>query len=87
MNGGTCIDGINSYICQCGPGYTGSNCQFHINECDSQPCQSGGTCIDHVGYYTCHCPFGYTGLHCDVSSVLVSSECSETCIFILYNLY
>ncbi|GIY93903.1 hypothetical protein CEXT_608941 [Caerostris extrusa] len=31
------------------PGYTGSNCQFHINECDSQPCQSGGTCVDHVG--------------------------------------
>ena len=25
-NGGTCIDGVNSYTCSCSPGYTGRNC-------------------------------------------------------------
>ena len=26
-NGGTCIDGINEYSCQCVAGYTGTNCE------------------------------------------------------------
>ena len=26
-NGGTCIDGINEYSCQCVAGYTGLNCE------------------------------------------------------------
>ena len=26
-NGGTCIDGINEYSCQCVAGYTGANCE------------------------------------------------------------
>ena len=27
QNGGTCIDGINVYTCNCVPGYAGENCQ------------------------------------------------------------
>ena len=26
-NGGTCIDGVNDYKCQCAVGYTGPNCR------------------------------------------------------------
>ena len=26
QNGGTCVDGINSYLCFCAPGYAGINC-------------------------------------------------------------
>ena len=26
-HGGTCIDGVNSYTCQCIPGYSGHECQ------------------------------------------------------------
>ena len=26
QNGGTCVDKINSYQCECVPGYTGTNC-------------------------------------------------------------
>ena len=26
-NGGTCIDGIDDYTCECQEGYTGSNCE------------------------------------------------------------
>ena len=28
QNGGTCIDGINSYTCNCVPGHTGDNCEI-----------------------------------------------------------
>ena len=27
QNGGTCIDQVNGYLCQCAPGYTDLQCQ------------------------------------------------------------
>jgi len=27
LNGGTCLDSINSYSCQCAPSFTGNLCQ------------------------------------------------------------
>lgn len=39
---GECIDGDNSFTCNCHPGYTGRVCQTQINECESNPCQFGG---------------------------------------------
>uniref|UniRef100_A0A669B461 Neurogenic locus notch homolog protein 1 n=1 Tax=Oreochromis niloticus TaxID=8128 RepID=A0A669B461_ORENI len=39
-NGGTCIDGINSFTCH------GKNCDINNNECESNPCMNGGTCKD-----------------------------------------
>ena len=67
FNGGTCVDGINSFTCLCPPGFTGSYCQHDVNECDSRPCLHGGTCHDSYGAYKCTCPQGYTGLNCQVS--------------------
>ncbi|KAK2120707.1 hypothetical protein P7K49_002093 [Saguinus oedipus] len=67
FNGGTCVDGINSFTCLCPPGFTGSYCQHDVNECDSQPCLHGGTCQDSCGSYRCTCPQGYTGSNCQVS--------------------
>lgn len=66
FNGGTCVDGINSFTCLCPPGFTGSYCQHDVNECDSRPCLHGGTCHDSYGTYKCTCPQGYTGLNCQV---------------------
>lgn len=66
FNGGTCVDGINSFTCLCPPGFTGSYCQHDVNECDSRPCLHGGTCQDSYGAYKCSCPQGYTGLNCQV---------------------
>ena len=48
-NGGTCIDGINEFSCQCTKFWNGDRCQNDINECDSSPCQNGGKCINTVG--------------------------------------
>lgn len=44
-NGATCTNtGQGSYTCSCRPGYTGSNCEVEINECDANPCKNGGSC-------------------------------------------
>lgn len=66
FNGGTCVDGINTFTCLCPAGFTGSYCEHNINECDSKPCLNSGTCQDSYGTYKCTCPQGYTGLNCQV---------------------
>lgn len=65
MNGGTCVDGINSYTCICPAGLTGSRCSTIINYCVSLPCQNGGTCLKALNSYTCTCPTGYDGVNCE----------------------
>lgn len=74
FNGGTCVDGINSFTCLCPPGFTGSYCQHDVNECDSRPCLHGGTCQDSYGTYKCSCPQGYTGLNCQVSAQAAGAQ-------------
>ena len=34
-----CEDGENSYYCDCRAGYSGSNCEININECEGDPCR------------------------------------------------
>uniref|UniRef100_A0A8C5ILB4 Neurogenic locus notch homolog protein 2 n=1 Tax=Junco hyemalis TaxID=40217 RepID=A0A8C5ILB4_JUNHY len=83
FNGGTCVDGINSFTCQCPLGFTGPFCLTEINECDSQPCLNRGTCVDSLGTYRCICPLGYTGKNCKTLVDLCSkSPCKNkgTCV-------
>ena len=42
---GTCVDMVNNYSCQCQPGYTGYNCSFEIDECQSSPCINGNNML------------------------------------------
>ena len=37
-------DQLNGYSCDCIPGYTGSDCETEINECQPDPCENGATC-------------------------------------------
>ncbi|XP_078574895.1 uncharacterized protein LOC144861071 [Branchiostoma floridae x Branchiostoma japonicum] len=73
QNGATCQDGVNSFTCQCVPGYVGTLCETDIDECSSAPCQNGATCQDGVISFTCHCVPGFTGTLCETDI----DECSS----------
>ena len=68
MNGATCTDGVDSYICNCVAGYEGKLCQVNIDDCSPNPCQNGGTCIDGIDSYSCNCAAGYEGDLCNIST-------------------
>ena len=61
LHGSTCIDGINSFTCQCVEGFEGDNCQYNIYDCEGDPCQNGGECFDGDNKYLCVCPHGFDG--------------------------
>ena len=40
-----CVDGINSFTCDCDPGFTGAMCDVNIDKCLGQTCGGNGQCI------------------------------------------
>ena len=79
------MDDINHFKCICAPGYTGSNCQWHINPCDSNPCMTGATCVNNEGDFHCICPYGSTGPRCEVSTFALSLYCGvEQYCYVFY---
>ena len=42
LNGGTCVDGVNSYTCSCPIGYSGDRCEINDNS------NGGNSCEDAV---------------------------------------
>ena len=68
QNGGTCIDAVNSYTCNCDLGYSGDYCETNIDECASIPCQNGGTCTDGINSYTYICVPGHAGDNCQIGN-------------------
>ncbi|KAJ8376185.1 hypothetical protein SKAU_G00067650 [Synaphobranchus kaupii] len=56
QNGGICLDGVNSYSCNCSlSGFMGLNCEIPIPTCMSQPCLNNALCQENHGNYTCNC--------------------------------
>ncbi|XP_035671992.1 fibropellin-1-like, partial [Branchiostoma floridae] len=70
---GTCTNFVASYSCSCKNGWTGTDCDQHIDECASNPCWLGGTCLDHVNGYSCVCPKDATGKNCETATF--TGEC------------
>ena len=60
-NSGHCKDKLNSYICECPPGYAEDDCSVDIDECVDNKCQNNATCVDGTANYTCVCKNGWTG--------------------------
>ncbi|KAF5883222.1 coagulation factor IX-like, partial [Clarias magur] len=62
QNGGTCKDGLSSYVCWCHIGFNGKNCELEIlRQCDV----NNGGCeqfcvVDKLKGVVCDCAEGYT---------------------------
>ncbi|XP_078491148.1 uncharacterized protein LOC100187196 isoform X24 [Ciona intestinalis] len=65
INGGICINLINSYQCQCPQPAVGPNCQL---PCDSSPCLNNGGCNNVMSSYTCTCAPDFVGSRCETAS-------------------
>ena len=75
---GRCVDGENSFNCNCDPGFTGELCQTDIDECIGVNCSGKGECLDGVNSFTCECSLDYTGPLCDniiIQSKTLKSNC------------
>ena len=57
-------------MCHCAGGFTGTNCETEVDECDSDPCLNGGRCQDGVNGFMCDCPDGFVGDVCDGGELL-----------------
>ena len=82
MRHGTCNDvGPNAYVCTCKAGYTDTNCDMNINECDpvlgDNDCHRFANCKDTTGSYVCTCNEGFSGN--GYSSCLDISDCYNQC--------
>ena len=81
-NGAHCSDvvivGVETFSCNCTPGWTGPTCSEDIDFCASQPCMHGGTCIDTGDGYTCNCSGSYIGPSCaDIDHCAVYTPCQN----------
>ncbi|XP_036329744.1 uncharacterized protein LOC118741875, partial [Rhagoletis pomonella] len=81
-NNGICVDLSqghegNSYQCLCPYGYTGKNCQYESDPCNSAECLNGGSCVGNSTHFRCDCTPGYNGPLCQHSL----NECeSSPCV-------
>lgn len=76
QNGGTCVDGINDYVCKCPEDYTGKYCEGtpmvammypQTSPCQNHECKQG-VCFQpnpSSSDYLCKCHPGYSGKWCE----------------------
>ncbi|KAM5151667.1 uromodulin-like [Mantella aurantiaca] len=83
--GGSCINTIGSYTCNCYPGfqYMSEFGCVEVDECANSSlndCDPVATCANYYGSYTCTCPYGYygDGRHCEVNECLQGTPCNST---------
>lgn len=69
LNGGQCVDKVNSYSCNCTPDWMGSRCEKPYDACELKPCQNNGTCVlgPSKHSFACNCSLGFEGERCEVN--------------------
>ena len=80
QSGGTCIDAVSGYTCDCPDDRAGLRCQFE-STCISNPCQNGARCSDPpggVGDPICDCILGFEGDLCEINiDECASNPCGQ----------
>ncbi|CAG9535646.1 unnamed protein product [Cercopithifilaria johnstoni] len=71
MNGATCIDLYNKFMCICPPHFEGETCENRMDECsfyEGTPagCQNNASCIPKPGGFHCICQQGFHGTLCQL---------------------
>ncbi|XP_061465026.1 protein HEG homolog 1 isoform X2 [Rhineura floridana] len=61
LNNGKCsMDSLmDTFQCQCSPGWQGEDCSMDVDECLSNPCPALATCTNTQGSFQCMCSLGY----------------------------
>ncbi|CAH1240011.1 SVEP1 [Branchiostoma lanceolatum] len=85
MNGGSCVDHINTFTCICTPGYSGINCQTDTNKCGPNNAPCDHKCHDRGSGYKCKCRKGFklfNEVHCidDDECATRNGRCDHNCI-------
>lgn len=72
--GGTCLDGVNDFICRCRENYIGKTCGIIMDPCHGITCLNGGRCDISVSFRgECACPSSFTGKRCESSMQVCES--------------
>lgn len=60
LNGGTCLDQVGGYICNCSDEYMGVHCEMEFDACAFKPCKNGGECVTMPKRreFYCECALG-----------------------------
>ncbi|XP_066997092.2 protein jagged-1b [Anabrus simplex] len=74
LNGGTCVDKINSFRCICKDGWEGNTCNINRDECNPNPCHNNASCSDGIAEFVCSCRNGWKGKTCN----LIDSHCDHS---------
>lgn len=70
----TCVDGTQTYTCECDKGFEGQFCDQRIDHCIGNMCAAQATCINGLESYTCQCPNGTSGEFCERMGEVCSVE-------------
>jgi len=72
---GVCVDtGINAFRCDCNEGWTDSNCDVDVAECqlNIDNCDRNADCVDTAGSFQCTCKYGYEDANTDCRGATVA---------------
>ncbi|KAL3276606.1 hypothetical protein HHI36_011978 [Cryptolaemus montrouzieri] len=78
LNGGTCVETLTGFECECHNRFSGALCDIDSDPCASAPCLYGGKCITGLsGNYVCECVRGLSGKRCEYGRFCTPNPCQH----------